>query len=169
MNCPKCNHNKNIVLDTRKDKNNIYRKRKCKNCEHIWFTTESESSDAKYDLQRAQYDTYKRKSNNVNEGVKIKLPSILYKFNCTIKLYDFDDPITDFEAHNIKDLLTGIKYYTDNTDLDISTIVISLYHREELNKDWKLLKCNHICSVDNNILDIARDWAYTDCNIEKDD
>lgn len=68
MNCPKCNHNKNTVLDTRKDKNNIYRKRKCKNCEHIWFTTESESSDAKYDLQRAQYDTYKRKANDVTEG-----------------------------------------------------------------------------------------------------
>lgn len=66
MNCPKCNYNKNTVIDTRKDKNNIYRKRQCKQCKYIWFTKESESYDAKYDLQRAQYDTYKRKANNIN-------------------------------------------------------------------------------------------------------
>lgn len=60
MNCPKC-QNKTIVLSCRTFENVKYRKRKCKECEHIFYTSECEDEKKYYNEAQNQYTKEKKK------------------------------------------------------------------------------------------------------------
>ncbi len=47
MTCPVCGE-KTAVVDTVKDIDTIYRRRKCKNCGYYFFTVEEETNDSEY-------------------------------------------------------------------------------------------------------------------------
>lgn len=96
--------------------------------------------------------------------LKIKLPSILFKFNCAIKVYDSDNIVSEFEAFDVESLLKGVNHFLNDTYFDISSITVCFYHRESVKEDWKLLKCNHIFVIDETTLDIVRGWICNDCN-----
>lgn len=55
MNCPVCG-GAVTVIDTARDCESIYRRRKCKTCDHVFYTTESElkTSDRDFHVQNAE-------------------------------------------------------------------------------------------------------------------
>lgn len=60
MNCPKCNCSKTQVKDSRSDDKCVYRKRVCKQCGTVFYTTESIDNSK----QRLRYAQYSRAMNN---------------------------------------------------------------------------------------------------------
>jgi transcriptional regulator NrdR family protein len=54
MNCPMCD-GKTTVIHCRKDQEGVYRKRKCTECDYIFFTSECEDSADGYHRAEKEY------------------------------------------------------------------------------------------------------------------
>ena len=58
MTCPVCGE-KTAVVDTVKDIDMVYRRRKCKGCDYYFFTTEEETDESEY-FNRLKQEEIKR-------------------------------------------------------------------------------------------------------------
>lgn len=157
MNCPKCNHNKTTVLDTRNDKENIYRKRRCKKCNNVWFTTESVDGDGRYKLQQAVYNTYGSRKRNSK-----KLFDILPKLSDNFKFFVICRRISETEGitktvHHIYsneelyNLINDFIAKADSVRVDIS------YETNIPHNIWRSLESNSF-TINSQTLNSIVDW-----------
>ena len=58
MTCPVCAGD-TIVIDCRTDCEGVYRRRKCKECNYLFFTSETESDEARQDYNRIMREIHK--------------------------------------------------------------------------------------------------------------
>lgn len=70
MDCPKCGYASRVV-DSRSESNKVLRRRKCLECNQLFFTTELEVATSKEDFNRLTREVYRDncKRNYQNGGL----------------------------------------------------------------------------------------------------
>lgn len=72
MNCPECGHPQNDVLDSRKNPENVWRRRQCRACKATWVTEERMSfSDNMIKAMMQDLDKASRAIGDVRQTINL--------------------------------------------------------------------------------------------------